>query len=129
LLAAGLLLLALAAACDYTTAPLSTEPQVTNNPDDFRLQVNNLNNVSGSLEYTWQNSGTVAAVTQTPGAGSFGTATITIRDNAGTQVYSRDLKQTGPFVSMPAGAAGSWTIHVDIEGFYGTIDVHVQKGN
>jgi hypothetical protein len=41
-----------------------------------------------------------------------GTATVVVRDAAGTQVYSGQLASSGQPVSSPTGVAGAWTIRV-----------------
>ena len=40
------------------------QPQVTNAVDDFQFQATNLNNVTQTIVYTWQNTGTQANVNQ-----------------------------------------------------------------
>lgn len=114
--ARGLLLAALAllAACGDgpTAAPPGIEPQITNITDAFSYQITSLDNVTGTYDYTWQNTGTLAKVTHASNAGATGTATLTIRDAAGTQVYSGALATTGEPVSAPAGVAGAWTVTV-----------------
>jgi hypothetical protein len=106
--------LVLLAACgdDSTAPPPGIQPQITNNPDAFSYQITNLDNVTGTYDYTWQNTGTLAKVTHASNAGATGTATVTLKDAAGTQVYSGTLATTGEPVSSPEGMAGSWTITV-----------------
>jgi hypothetical protein len=105
--------IALGACSDEATAPPpGIQPQITNNPDVFAFQITNLNNVSGTYDYTWQNTGTVARVTHSSNAGSSGTATLILRDAVGAQVYSGALATSGQPVSSPAGVAGAWTIRL-----------------
>ena len=102
--------LALLAACGggnkSATAP-RYQPQVVNLQNDFAFQVTALDNVSDDLQYTWQNDGTTANVNQSPSNLS-GTATLVVRDAAGTQVYSRSLADNGSFATT-TGVAGNWT--------------------
>lgn len=119
--AVTLAVLVFAAACSGDpTAPPGIQPQITNNTDAFSFQITNLNGVSGTYPYTWQNTGTLAKVTHASDAGSSGAATVTIRDAAGTQVYSGPLATSGEPVSSPAGVAGAWTITVTFTNYSNT---------
>lgn len=108
--AAAIIGLALVAGCgDSPTAP-GIQPQVTNLTDAFSYQVSSIQNFSGTYNYTWQNTGTVAKITHASDAGATGTATLTVKDGNGTQVYSGQLASSGQPLSAPAGVAGAWTI-------------------
>jgi hypothetical protein len=110
--AALIALVVAAAACgDGPTAP-GIQPQITNLTDAFSYQVSSIQNFSGTYNYTWQNTGTVAKITHASDAGSTGTATLTVKDGAGTQVYSGQLVSSGQPLTAPAGVAGGWTITV-----------------
>jgi len=111
--AAALTALVWVAACgDGPTAP-GIQPQITNNTDAFSYQVSSIQNFSGTYSYTWQNTGTLAKITHASDAGATGTATLTVKDAAGTQVYySGQLASSGQPLSAPAGVAGAWTITV-----------------
>lgn len=109
---AAIMGLALVAGCgDGPTAP-GIQPQITNNTDAFSYQVSSIQNFSGTNTYTWQNTGTVAKVTHASDAGATGTATLTVKDGAGTLVYSGQLATSGEPLTAPAGVAGAWTITV-----------------
>ncbi|MEQ1855871.1 MAG: hypothetical protein ABL963_05325 [Longimicrobiales bacterium] len=110
--AALAVLMVLAACSSDPTAPPGIQPQITNNTNSFTFQITNLNNVTGTYDYTWQNTGTLARVTHSSNAGSTGTATLILRDAAGAQVYSGALATTGQPVSAPAGVAGAWTVRL-----------------
>lgn len=119
--AAALALLASAAACGSDpTAPPGLQPQIVNNTNAFSYQITDLASVSGTYDYTWQNTGTLAKVTHASNAGSSGTATVTLRDATGTQVYSGPFATTGETVSSPAGTAGAWTITVTYANYSNT---------
>jgi len=104
----------LVAACGEgpTASPPGIQPQIVNNTDGFSYQITSLDHVSGSYNYTWQNTGTLAKVTHASNAGASGTATLTLRDATGTQVYTGAFATTGEPVSAPAGVAGAWTVTV-----------------
>lgn len=102
------------AACnsDSTAPPPGIQPQITNITDSFSYQITDLTGVTGTYDYTWQNTGTLAKVTHASNAGGTGTATVTLRDAAGTVVYTGPFATTGETVSSPTGAAGAWTVTV-----------------
>ena len=104
--------LLLVAGCgDDPTAP-GIEPQITNLSDAFSYQVTSIQDFSGTHSYTWQNTGTVAKVTHASDAGGTGSATLTVRDAAGSPVYSGQLVASGEPVTGPPGVAGAWTITI-----------------
>lgn len=118
--AAAIIALALVGGCgDAPTAP-GIQPQITNLTDAFSYQVSSIQNFSGTYSYTWQNTGTVAKITHASDAGATGTATLTVKDATGTQVYSGQLASTGQPLSAPAGVAGAWTITLVYSGYSNT---------
>jgi hypothetical protein len=126
---AVLVMLATLSACGSDRSnPLSpaVQPEVINNADAFSFQVTGVQNASATLDYSWQNTGTVATVNQSASI-SVGSATLIIRDAAGTQVYSRSLSDNGTFAST-AGVAGTWTIRVVFSAASGTINFRSDKG-
>lgn len=113
--------LVLAAACGSDpTAPPGIQPQIVNNTDAFSFQVTSLSSVTGVYTYTWQNTGTLAKITHASDAGGTGTATVTIKDAAGTQVYSGAFATSGEITTSPAGVAGTWTITVTFTNYSNT---------
>jgi len=109
----------LVACGDGPTAP-GIQPQITNIADAFSYQVTSIQSFTGSYNYTWQNSGTVAKITHASDAGATGTATLTVKDAAGTLVYSGQLVSSGQPLSSPAGVAGAWTITVAYSNYSNT---------
>lgn len=99
--------------------------EVTNATDNFQLQATALDNVSQTLTYLWENTGTSANVNQS-GSVTAGSATLTIFDQAGAQVYVASLASSGTFQSG-AGLTGGWTIRVELHGMSGTLNFRVQK--
>lgn len=110
--AAAFAALALVAACGDGPAAPGVQPQITNLTDSFSYQVTSIQGFTGTYTYTWQNTGTLARITHSSDAGATGTATVVVRDAAGTQVYSGQLVSSGQPLSAPAGVAGAWTINV-----------------
>lgn len=110
--------------CNDATAP-RYEPEITNVTNSFEFQVTDLVRVSDALEYRWQNDGTTATINQSTVL-TAGTATLTLRDATGTQVYSRSLTENGTFTSA-AGTAGQWRVRVVFSNASGTANFRVQR--
>jgi hypothetical protein len=101
------------------------QPEIINQTDNFAFQSTRVSNVTQTLQYTWQNTGTVANVNQATQITS-GSATITIRDSAGLQVYTASLSSNGTFITS-SGATGGWTIRLVLTNFNGTLNFRVQR--
>lgn len=101
------------------------QPQINNMPDNFQLQATGVNNVTSTLNYTWQNTGTSANVNQSCVI-SAGSATLVILDNNGTQVYSNNLSANGTFPTS-TGVTGNWTIRVTLTSNSGDLNFRAQK--
>ena len=123
---AALLAIALAAACGNSTGPLAPfQPQINNAPDDFQFQATGVTNVTWTFTYTWSNTGDSATVNQATTV-TGGSATLTILDKNGTQLYTQSLSANGTF-GMTKGVAGSWTIRVQFTNYSGTVNFRAQK--
>jgi hypothetical protein len=114
------------AACSDSTGPLAPfEPQINNAADNFQFQATGVTNVSWTYTYTWSNTGTSANVNQSTTI-TGGSATLTIVDGNGTQVYTQSLSANGTFPTT-AGVTGNWTIRVVFTNYSGTPNFRVQK--
>ena len=123
---AALVVIALAAACSNSTGPLAPfQPQINNLADNFQFQATGVTNVTWTYTYSWSNSGDSATVNQATTV-TGGSATLTISDNNGTQVYSQSLSANGTF-GMSKGLHGNWTIKVVFTNYSGTVNFRVQK--
>lgn len=98
--------------------------EVANDTNSFQWQVTGLDNVTQVNIYFWETTGTTANVNQS-GSLTSGTATVTIWDPIGTEVYASSLGTTGTFTT-DAGIAGTWTIQVQFEKATGTFDFSVE---
>jgi hypothetical protein len=127
LLAGTLLFLAASAligGCgDDPLAPF--EPEVSNAVDSFSLQATGVQGVSLTRNYTWQNTGTSANLNQATTV-SKGSATLTLLDADGTQVYQGDLADNGTF-SSETGTSGAWTIRLRLSSYSGTVNFTAEK--
>ena len=103
----------------------SNQPEIGNSPDSFQFQASNLSQTTQTLSYSWTHTGTIANVNQS-GSVRSGEARLIIRDNAGSQVYDRDLKDTSTFQTS-SGAPGTWRIEVRLQNVTGTLNFRVQK--
>ena len=113
------------AACSSSTSLAPFQPQINNVADNFQFQATGVKNVSSTFTYTWSNSGDSATVNQATTV-TGGSATLTISDNNGTQLYSQSLSANGTF-GMTKGLHGSWTIRVVFTNYSGTVNFRVQK--
>lgn len=113
-------------ACGSATAPLAAfQPQITNAPDNFQFQATGVTKVTSTSTYPWSNSGTAASVNQATTV-TAGSATVTILDQNGAQVYTKDLSANGTFPTS-TGVTGSWTIKVVLTNYSGTVNFRAQK--
>jgi len=112
------------AACSSATAP-GVQPQIHSLTDSFEFQISSIVNYTGELTYTFPNTGTTASVNQASSV-SAGSATLVLSDAAGKQVYAHALSDNGTFFTG-AGAAGTWTVRVQMSGASGTFNFRVQK--
>ena len=96
-----------------------------NQTNTFEFQVSNIKDVEDDVSYTWTNEGTKAKVDLSSTLSS-GSGTITIKDAAGTTVYSSDITVDGSF-DTTEGASGSWTIEVKLSEASGTLNFSVEK--
>lgn len=118
--------LVLAVACDDAEDILAPyQPEIGNFQDNFQFQVTALRNVTTTVDYDWQHSGTVANVNQATQLSS-GSALLVIRDAQGTEVYRRNLTDNGTFQTA-AGTAGRWRIRVELSNATGAVNFRVQR--
>jgi len=118
--------LALVAACGNSTGPLAPfQPQINNVADDFQFQATGVTNVTWTFNYAWTNTGDSATVNQATTV-TGGSATLTIFDKNGTQLYTQSLSANGTF-GMTKGVAGSWTVRVAFTNYSGTVNFRAQK--
>lgn len=116
---------ALSAACGSSTGLAPFQPQINNVADNFSFQASGVTNASGTYTYAWSNSGDSATVNQATTI-TAGTATLTLLDKNGTQVYSASLSANGTF-GMLKGVAGGWTVKLVLTNYSGTLNFRVQK--
>ncbi len=112
------------AGCSSPTTP-GVQPQIHSLTDSFEFQVSSVSNYSGTLTYTFTNTGTQASVNQASSV-TAGTATLVVLDGAGKQVYAHALSDNGTFFT-DAGTAGTWTVRVQMSAASGTFNFRVQK--
>lgn len=117
---------AVLAACSNSTGPLAPfQPQISNLADNFQMQATGVTNATWTYTYNWSNSGDSATVNQSTTI-TAGSATLTVFDKNGTQLYTQSLSANGTF-GMTKGLAGIWTIKVVFTNYSGTVNFRVQK--
>lgn len=125
--AAAILSLGILAGCGDDPQPVAPglQPEIINSVDNFQFQVTAVTNYTGILDYPWSNTGAAADVNQSCAVGS-GAVVLTLLDDTGAEVYSRDLNQDGSFPSN-TGSSGSWTIRVALYKATGDLNFRVDK--
>jgi len=123
----GLVLLCIFATSCSKNSPVvpGIQPEVINSTDNFQFQVTSMKNYTGTLEYAWDNTGTMAKANHSC-AMTGGSATLVLVDAATSQVYSQSLAQNGDFFSS-AGASGGWKVRVVLTKASGTLNFRVDK--
>ena len=116
---------ALLGACGSDPVSPGIQPEIVNVADSFSYQVTDVQNLTYSTSYSWQNSGAQATVDQSTTV-TGGSATLVVLDANGAQVYSRSLADNGSFESA-IGTAGSWVIRVTYGDANATVNFRVQK--
>ena len=118
-------LILLAASCSDSTSPFSNL-SANNNADDFLFVAQTFDRtVTATLHYDWPHTGTVARVglgTAVQGVGTTtplsGSASITIHDGSGKQVYAHSLTDN-LLDTTAAGTAGTWGVDLVFSGVRG----------
>jgi len=109
--------------CDNPAETLGprNEVQVTNQVGHFELSVQDMQNVTTTMTYAWQNPGAYAAIQHlsfTP----HGTTMLIIADASGTEVYrGKTLYQLED--RTLDGVPGAWTVTFTLDQSVGNIDV------
>jgi hypothetical protein len=112
--------------CSSSTQPApGIEPEIINVTDSFEYQVKSVSGYSGTTSYSWQNTGTAAAVDHSSVV-SEGLGSLVVKDANGTEVYSGALSDSGSLVTQ-TGASGTWTVTISYAMFSGTVNFRVQK--
>ena len=111
--------------CSDNTLGPQFEPEIINKTDSFEFQATGVTDVTQSLQYTWNNSGPIANINQASSI-SAGSATLTIKDAAGTVVYQKPLGENGSFITV-TGSAGDWIIIVTLQDLNGTLNFTAEK--
>jgi hypothetical protein len=114
----------MASAC--SSDPLAPfQPEITSATDNFQLQATSVVGVTAPRTYSWRNTGTRATINHSTTT-TAGSAQLSIRDGAGTTVYTKTLVPSLNEASV-AGTAGEWTIVLTLTGYSGTLNFRVQK--
>lgn len=111
--ATALVLVALSACGDSSIFGPDNQLQVSNNVDAFSLQAQSIADQSGTDSYDWVISTATASVSHANAPLTAGTATVTILDADGVEVYTAALSDASNGETITAsGAVGTWTVIV-----------------
>lgn len=106
--------------------PLSAfQPEIINNADAFQFQITDATNVTTTVTYPWENTGTQATINHSTVTTS-GSATVFLLDADTTQVYSASLSASLNEASS-VGTTGTWIVRVVFVNFTGTTNFRVEK--
>ena len=123
-----LVIVCLLAACGSSNpaSPLDPfSPEITNTADNFELQATDVVDASGTLNYSWVNTGTVATIDHSTTT-SAGSARLIVLDADGTVVYDADLSPSNN-ATTGSGTSGTWTIRLVLGAYDGTLNFRAQK--
>jgi hypothetical protein len=101
------------------------QPQISNATDNFQLQATAVVGVTSTQTYSWSNTGTRATINHSTTT-TTGTAQLTIRDGAGTVVYTKGLVPSLNEATA-TGTTGTWTIVLTMTTYSGTLNFRAQK--
>ena len=121
----ALMLFAVGCGSDNNNPLSAFQPEVINQADAFEFQVTNASDVSTTVSYQWQNSGTQATIDHST-VTTAGSATMRVLDANGTEVYSNGLVASANHQTT-AGVSGMWTIELTFTKFSGTANFRAQK--
>ena len=119
----GLVAVLVGAGCSDPVSPF--QPELSNKTDTFEFQATGVSGVTSTYTYSWANTGSRASINHSTTT-TAGSATLVIRDAAGTVVYNKALV---PSLNEPTlnGVAGTWTIQLGLTGYSGTMNFRAQK--
>ena len=122
----GLVVILAAGLTACSSNPLEPfQPQISNATDNFQLQATGVVGVTSTQTYSWSNTGTRGTINHSTTT-TAGTALVTIRDGAGTVVYSKALVPSLNEATA-TGTTGTWTIVLTMTMYSGTLNFRVQK--
>ena len=98
--------------------------QLTNETDNFVFQASSLDGVTQTIQWTWQNTGTNATVTHSSEINA-GSATLTILDSMGQQLYMQPLAPSG-MSGLGSGTPGDWIVRLTLTEAHGAIHFTVE---
>ena len=111
--------------CTVSNSP-GGQDAVSNQDNNFSYSTN-AGMTTKTENFEWTNSGSKAAVHWSMNMG-MGSASLTVKDAAGKQVFTKSFSGTGQQASSQTtttGEAGEWTITVKLTGASGQIAFHV----
>jgi hypothetical protein len=115
-----------AGAVSCSSNPLAPfQPEINNATDTFQLQATGVTGVTSTQSYSWNNTGTRATINHSTTT-TAGSAQLTIRDAAGTVVYTKALAPSLNEATA-TGTAGTWTIVLTMAAYSGTLNFRAQK--
>lgn len=112
------------AGCANELGP-ENEREIVNSTDRFSYSVLNLEEVTDSERFQWENTGTRAKIDIVQGV-TEGDVLLTIQDAAGTLMYRDNIAEDNDTVTE-AGVPGTWIIEVSYQDTSGAFNFTVAK--
>ncbi len=112
--------------CNDPLAPF--QPEIANSAGTFQFQVTAMKTVTVTRDYAWTSTKQTANV-NVSSAITGGTATLTILDETGTQVWNGSPSANGTSTTSAGASAtgGLWTIRIAFSNVSGTVNFRVQN--
>ena len=108
------------------SAPLANfSPEIVNNVDAFSFQITDGENITTTVEYNWENTGTQATINHSTTT-TAGSASMIVYAADSSQVYTNGLVASANEPTT-VGTAGTWRIRVTFVNYSGTSNFSLQK--
>lgn len=119
------MILTVGCSSDKANPLASFEPEIVNTADAFQFQATDVENVTTTLEYSWENGSTGATVNHSTVTNA-GNAVVTIYDADSVQVYTSGLAASLNEATQ-TGTAGTWRVRVILSNYSGTVNFRVEQ--
>lgn len=125
----GVLMLVALIGCSDDNNPTNTlanfQPEIVNNTDSFEFQATDVADITGTVFYNWDNTGSIATINHSSTIDQ-GTAIVTVYDENYNQVYTSGLSASLN-ENTQQGTPGVWHVKVELTNMSGTLNFRLEK--